>query len=65
MNADDHAALIEVNARLARVRAQQEAAERAGDQTRLRAVQAEIDKAAALRTEILRRTEPEDEPRGG
>jgi hypothetical protein len=65
MNADDHAALIEINNRLAWVRAQQEAAERAGDHARLHAMQAEIDKAAALRTELLRRTEPEDEPGGG
>jgi hypothetical protein len=63
MTHDDHAALIEVKARLAELRAREREAEDAADWAQLSKVQAGIDAADAERTDILRRTAPEDEPR--
>ncbi len=63
MTNDDHAALIEVKHRLAELSAQQSEAQDASDWTQLHEVQAQIEAAGAELVEIMRRTEPEDEPR--
>jgi hypothetical protein len=63
MTNDDHAALIEMKHRLLTLSAQQSEARDASDWTQFRAVQAEIDAADAELHAIMRRTEPEDEPR--
>jgi len=60
MNHDDHAALIEVKAQLAELRAQQVAAKSASAWSEL---QAEIEQAEMTRIEIICRTEPEDVPK--
>jgi succinate dehydrogenase/fumarate reductase flavoprotein subunit len=63
MTNDDHAALIEVKHRLAELSARQSEAKDASDWTELLEVQAKIEAADAELIEIMRRTEPEDEPR--
>jgi hypothetical protein len=63
MTNDDHAALIEVKGRLDELHAQQSRAKEVLDWARLNEIQAQIDAAEAERTEIMRRTEPEDTPK--
>lgn len=62
MTHDDHAALVQVINRLVDLHAQQRRAREEADQEQVDAVQRQIDAAQAERIEILRRTEPEDEP---
>lgn len=62
MNYDDHVALVQVINRLVDLHARQRRAREEVDQAQIDAVQAQIDEAQAERMEILRRTEPEDEP---
>ena len=63
MTNDDHAALIEIKHRLAELHALQSQAEQSADWDQHREVLAEIAAAEAIRTEIIRRTEPEDIPK--
>ena len=63
MTNDDHAALIEVKHRLAELSVRQGEAQDAADWPRVDEMQAEIDAAGAEIVAIMRRTEPEDEPR--
>jgi hypothetical protein len=63
MTNDDHAALIEVKGRLVELSARQSQAKDASDWAQFHDVQAEIEAAGAELVEIMRRTEPEDEPR--
>ena len=63
MNTDDHARLIEVKTRRAELSRRRSEAEATADWPQVDAVQAEIAAADAELVEILRRTEPEDEPR--
>ena len=63
MTNDDHAALIEIKHRLAELHALQSQAEQSADWDQYREVLAEIAAAEAIRTEIIRRTEPEDIPK--
>ncbi|HVH79608.1 MAG TPA: hypothetical protein VM782_09485 [Stellaceae bacterium] len=63
MTNDDHAALIEVKHRLAELSRRQNEAKEAADWIQFREVQAKIDAADAELVAIMRRTEPEDEPR--
>jgi hypothetical protein len=62
MTNDDHAALIELKGRLAELRARQDEAKEASDWAQLHEVQAKIEATGAELVEIMRRTEPEDEP---
>jgi hypothetical protein len=62
MTNDDHALLIEVKDRLIELHAEQSDAREASDWVRFQQAQVEIDAADAERVEIMRRTEPEDEP---
>ena len=62
MTKDDHAALIEVKGRLTELRAQHGEARAASDWEQVQAVEAEIHAAETQRVDIMRRTEPEDEP---
>lgn len=63
MTTDDHARLLEVKYRLIELGRRQSEAEAASDWSKLRAMQDEIAAADAELVEIVRRTEPEDEPR--
>ena len=62
MTKDDHAALIEVKGRLLELLAQHGEAKAASNWRQLQAVEAQIDAAEAEQIDIMRRTEPEDEP---
>ena len=62
MTKDDHAALIEVKGRLLELRAQHGEAKAVSNWRQLQAVEAQIDAAEAEQIDIMRRTEPEDEP---
>jgi hypothetical protein len=63
MTNDDHAALIEIKARLDQLSEQRTIARDAADWGQFHDLQAEIEAADAERVELLRRTAPEDEPR--
>jgi hypothetical protein len=63
MTTDDHAKLLEVKYRLAELSRRQSEAEAASDWPQFHAVQNQIAAADAELVEIMRRTEPEDEPR--
>ena len=62
MTTDDHAKLLEVKYRLAELSRYRREAEAAADWPRVHAMQDEIAAADAERVELMRRTEPEDEP---
>ena len=62
MTTDDHAKLLEVKYRLIELSRRQSEAEAASDWSQLRAMQDQIAAADSELVEIMRRTEPEDEP---
>lgn len=62
MTNDDHALLIEVKDRLVELQAEQSEAKEASDWVQFQQARVDIDAADAERVEIMRRTEPEDEP---
>ena len=63
MTTDDHAKLLEVKHRLAELSRHQSEAQAAADWPRYHAMQDQIAAADAELVAIMRRTEPEDEPR--
>jgi hypothetical protein len=60
---DDHAKLLEVKYRLAELSRYRSEAEASADWPRFHAMQDQIAAADAELVAIMRRTEPEDEPR--
>jgi hypothetical protein len=63
MTNDDHARLLELKHRRAELSRRQSEAEAASDWPRFHAMEAQIAAADAELVELMRRTEPEDEPR--
>jgi hypothetical protein len=63
MTHDDHDALIEVEGRLRELRAQRDEARGGSNWRQFRKLQAEMDSAEGARTQIMRRTSPEDMPK--